>query len=661
MKHIALYAAVVAGASLPLLGTTAALANEDCASFAAPEPPVRMAYNYCTLAYTMAGWQEAEWRGEIQRLADKGYNAALVMAGMAKTWQLTLRELGASEEQIKSFIPDEWAQPWWLMGNLEGEGGPLSDAEIEKDAEMGRMIVREMKARGIRPVLQGFNGLVPTWSPSLPMFKDAKFVPQKKWGGYDRPILLSPLDPAYGRVAEIWYANLKKVYGIDNVNFLAGDLFHEGGKPGDLDVTACFRAVQAAQQKAFPGVVWMVQGWQRNPTKAAIAGLDARFTLVEKLVSDLALPPDKTGAGYGELPWIWCEVQNFGGNMGLFMGLQTFAQLGRAAKGGGAATFRGYGSLSEARNTTPAAADLFEEMMARPAGSEMSEEELDKWLVARAHVRYGFADTRIDDAWRILRRSIYACPYGNAAPTKNRERAPTQNKMLLKPDWGKDRPKHRATFVTGYRYWNAKDVIRAAELFTEVGAEIAARKPSSVGDASLLAFAYDWANVVRQILVDRGSDIMTAGMKENLERRKAYLECIAAMDDVMSCVPEFRLDFWESQGRAKAGERGARAFRRMFTTWNDPNRPTRELNDYTRREYAGLLRGYYMKRWEIFFGLSDGKGEFYEDAYKAALREFEIDFWKNGTQMSPMPHDDLAALAKAAKSALQRVARDGND
>ena len=151
---------------------------------------------------------------------------------------------------------------------------------------------------------------------------------------------------------------------------------------------------------------------------------------------------------------------------------------------------------------------------------------------------------------------------------------------------------------------------------------------------------------------------MTAGMKENLERRKAYLECIAAMDDVMSCVPEFRLDFWESQGRAKAGERGARAFRRMFTTWNDPNRPTRELNDYTRREYAGLLRGYYMKRWEIFFGLSDDKGEFGEDAYKAALREFEIDFWKNGTQMSPMPHDDLAALAKAAKAALQRVARD---
>ena len=32
--------------------------------------------------------------------------------------------------------------------------------------------------------------------------------------------------------------------------------------------------------------------------------------------------------------------------MGLFGGLHTFAQLGRAAKGKGAATFRGYGTLT---------------------------------------------------------------------------------------------------------------------------------------------------------------------------------------------------------------------------------------------------------------------------------------------------------------------------
>lgn len=47
-----------------------------------------------------------------------------------------------------------------------------------------------------------------------------------------------------------WYKNLEKVYGF-KPKYLAGDLFHEGGKTGDLDVTASVRAVQAAQQAAF--------------------------------------------------------------------------------------------------------------------------------------------------------------------------------------------------------------------------------------------------------------------------------------------------------------------------------------------------------------------------------------------------------------------------
>ena len=134
-----LIAAMVAAAS------AAAVANST--DVQAKAPPIRMAYNYCTLAYSLAGWQEAEWHAEIARLADKGYNAALVMAGMPKVWQLTLRELGASDGQIQAYIPDEWAQPWWLMGNLEGEGGPLTDEEIDKDAALGRMIAFCLKSR----------------------------------------------------------------------------------------------------------------------------------------------------------------------------------------------------------------------------------------------------------------------------------------------------------------------------------------------------------------------------------------------------------------------------------------------------------------------------------------------------------------------------------
>lgn len=639
-----LIAAMVAAAS------AAAVANSTDVQEKAP--PIRMAYNYCTLAYSLAGWQEAEWHAEISRLADKGYNAALVMAGMPKVWQLTLRELGASDGQIQAYIPDEWAQPWWLMGNLEGEGGPLTDEEIDKDAALGRMIVREMKSRGIRPVLQGFNGLMPTWSESLPSLAGANIVKQGNWAAYQRPFVLAPTDPAFARVAEIWYRNIRKVYEIDNVDFLAGDLFHEGGNTGGLDVTACFRAVQATQQKAFPGVVWMVQGWWSNPTKEAMAGLDPRFTIVEQLVDDMGDGANRN-SGYQNLPWIWCEVVNFGGNMGLFGGLHTFAQLGRAAKGEGAATFRGYGSLSEGYGPNPVVIDLFEDMMMRPVGFEMSEEELIAWLDAWADRRYGLAadpqfanlNAKLHEAWRLLRRSAYNCLHKQRAP---------KNAMTLVPGWDEklaDKAIDPTEYAKASRYWDPADVLRAAELFTEAGAEIAAKKPSAVGDPGLSAFAYDWANVVRQAIADRSTALLV-GMKGDKARCQAYLACFGAMDDVLACVPELRLDFWEKQAFGRAGARGPRAFRRMVTTWRNPYARARRLNDYARREYAGLMRGFYLKRWETLLACTDEAGNLDRKRFAATLNALEKDFWENGTKMEPMTEGNLAALAKRAKSAI---------
>jgi hypothetical protein len=37
----------------------------------------------------------------------------------------------------------------------------------------------------------------------------------------------------------------------------------------------------------------------------------------------------------------------------------------------------------------------------------------------------------------------------------------------------------------------------------------------------------------------------------------------------------------------------------MFTTWIE--RPRSNLNDYAHHQLAGMLSGYYAKRWETFF------------------------------------------------------------
>lgn len=51
---------------------------------------------------------------------------------------------------------------WWLMGNLEGWGGPVSDTLIEQQKELQQKILGRMRELGIEPVMQGFYGMVPT-------------------------------------------------------------------------------------------------------------------------------------------------------------------------------------------------------------------------------------------------------------------------------------------------------------------------------------------------------------------------------------------------------------------------------------------------------------------------------------------------------------------
>jgi alpha-N-acetylglucosaminidase len=212
-----------------------------------------IAYNFCTLSYTMAYWDEAQWTAELDRLSLYGFDMPLVQVGLQKVWQLTLRELGYPEEKIKQFLPDEASAAWWNMGNLEGLGGPLTQAEIERNARLGRWLVQDMKSRGMRPILLGFTGLVPHDLGDYlnrSKFGDVQIINQGHWvDGFVRPAVLAPTCAAFPRVAEIYYKHLKAVYGVQHVDAFAGDLFHEGGNARGLDVTTCARIVQAEQQK----------------------------------------------------------------------------------------------------------------------------------------------------------------------------------------------------------------------------------------------------------------------------------------------------------------------------------------------------------------------------------------------------------------------------
>ena len=583
---------------------TACLASTQayCAAEAAP-PPLRIAYNYCTLSYTFAYYSDAEWDVEIDRLAKAGYNVALVIDGTFKVWQATLRELGVSEEEIAKFIPDETARAWWLMDNLYGEGGPLDQKTIDEDGARGRRICAKMRAKGIEPILQGFYGM---WidCPNAVRTSGLRIIPQGRWQCYTRPPMIDPTCPAFAKIAAVWYRNLEKVYGF-KPKYLAGDLFHEGGKSKGVDVTAAARAVQRAQQAAFPGVTWVVQGWQRNPTPALLAGLDPTLTLIEALAPQMnAFDKDDAVCNYqwGDFPWVWCEVLNFGGKHGLHGNLKTFARLGRAAKGKGAKTFRGYGSLSEGFFTNPVCYDLFEEMMMRPVGSEMTDEELVAWLDNWVDSRYGLSNSQLPtpnsqlqtlrsqlrEAWKLLAETVYACPRDHGGPF--------ENLICAKPAWDVTRASSWGP-KSGPWYDSAK-LEKALGLMKKGASSLGIRSNRSPW-SPLDADVYD---VERQVRANRFRSLLPK-MKESPEARKEAEKIFASIcgEDISDVPPEFRLATYENRARARAGERGVKAWRRMITTWSDDAKFGRSsLADYAQREYAELMREYYIPRWREF-------------------------------------------------------------
>lgn len=554
------------------------------ATAASAPAPVRLAYNYCTLSYTFAYYGENEWVEEIDRLAKKGYNVAVVMDGTYKVWELTLRDLGCDEKDIFAFLPDECARAWWLMGNLEGEGGPLNQAIIDEDGRRGRFICDKMRERGIEPLLQGFYGMVPTYLAER--MRSLHTIPQGKWGGgeaYDRPAILDPTSEAFARFAAIWYKNIENVYGF-KPKYLAGDLFHEGGETGGLDVTASVRAVQAAQQTAFPGVTWVVQAWQANPTAAVCAGLDPRFTLIERLVDDMSSGSEEYWIeGFGELPWIWCEVLNFGGNHGLYGNLKTFARMGRAARGPAAKTFRGYGSLSEGFFTNPVCYDLFEDMMMRPLGTELTDDELAAWLDNWVDKRYDLTNSKLHEAWRILSETAYACP--------NRQEGAVDNLICAVPKW--DVVCARTWAPKTGLYYDASKLEKALTLMEEVAANVSLTE----------AFKCDLYDLRRQVRANKLRALLPR-LKDDAASREEFLAIGESMCEPDAYVPEkFRLSYWEDLARRRAGERGVKAWRRMITTWVNDSFGHTSLEDYANREYPELIRDYYLPRWRKFFFL----------------------------------------------------------
>lgn len=578
---------------------------------------LRYNFNYCTFSYTMAFWDWNRWQKEIDWMALHGINMPLAAVGTESVWRNMLLKLGYSEEEVGKFIAGPAFLAWWEMNNLEGWGGPLPLGWYKQQETLQKKILARMKEMGMKPVLPGYCGMVP---------HDAKqklglnVTDAGRWNSYQRPANLSPTDSRFAEIADLYYKELTRLYGKSD--YYSMDPFHESGNDAAVDYGKAGEALMSAMKRANPHAIWVVQGWNENPRPQMIANLKVGDLLVLDLFSesrqnfeDFCTGENTSGPGkkdfstskkegiYGKHQWLFCLLENFGGNVGLHGRMDQLLNNFYLATGKKDtpkqensslltlhSSLKGWGFTMEGSENNPV---MFELMSELPWRAEKITKE--DWIREYCYARYGVHDATIEKAWTLLAQSIYNCPKGNI------QQGTHESIFCARPSLNSYQV---STWSLMSNYYDPEDTRQAAILLTSVAEKYRGNNN----------FEYDLIDICRQALADQGrkqylktmADYKSFSRQEFKKDSNRFLKMILLQDKLLGTRQEFRLGHWieEARNLGKTAEEkdlyewNARV---QITTWG--NRICADnggLHDYGHKEWQGLLKDFYYLRWSTF-------------------------------------------------------------
>lgn len=558
---------------------------------------LRYAYNYCTYSYSMAFWDWERWEREIDWMALHGINLPLVATGMEVVWRDVLSGLGYDRASIDRFVAGPAFQAWWLMNNLEGWGGPCPEGWYEERAALTRRILARMRELDIEPVLPGYSGMLPS---------DARerlgldVADPGLWGSFRRPAFLQPEDPRFGEIADRYYDALEAAYGP--TRYFSCDPFHEGGSVAGVDLPASGRAILGAMKRRTPDAAWVIQAWQDNPRAAMIDALPDDDVVVLDLFSESRpqwgepSSPWYRPDGYGDHPWIYCMLLNFGGNVGLHGKLDYVIDgyYDACAHDRAGRTLRGVGITPEGIENNPVMYELLSELPWRKERFTSGE-----WLAGYLRARYGRSDEAVDAAWELLARSVYNCPKASTQEGTN------ESVFCARPTLDF---RTASTWAHSTDYYDPADVVEAARLLLSAADRFR-------GNAR---FEYDLVDIVRQAVAEAGklqqravAAAYRAGDREAFAAAaKRFLRLIQLQDRLLGTRAEFMVGRWIADARALGRTEADKALlewnaRVQISSWGDRAAAEGGLHDYAHKEWNGILRDLYAVRWQAWFDLME--------------------------------------------------------
>ena len=530
----------------------------------------------------------------------------------------------------------------------------LSRTWLQKQLILSYKIMARCIELGIDIILPGFSGHVPT--KFAEKIKGVQFYDGSRWFGMPHELtnlkFLDATDEFYVELGlkyqEIQYEIISSFLQIKHKNpdikhtiFLWLDQFNEltpkSGKSDYLQKSGenqlkSLQLKQYYQTGANIEIKWTVQGWMfvhmrkwwdNEKIKAYFAGIAADDILILDLIAEkgsMSGPTDE----FFKHDHVWCFLHNFGGGHGLSGNLGNIFQTLSNIKA--SPNMKGIGISMEGIHNNPI---LYHAVLYHSYRVDHDEIATESYLKQYIASRYGIiifemSDNEILKIWQKLADLMY-----NSA---NGKWSVTRSLILKRPSKGlvsgrsefiyniengvfkvvKDIPNKSDSKPGGFQTtavdYNVCDIMVITQDLMKFLVEIIENSDYKNHVLSVHSLANDVAELMRQ----SGSDFFQQvyliwkdpNIGEDIKKRMedVMLGIIDDTDAILSDFEYFRLDSWINDARGYGKDEQESDYfelnaRNLVTRWG----PNGEINDYSSREWNGLMSDYYKHRWQLLF------------------------------------------------------------
>ncbi|KAK6920761.1 Alpha-N-acetylglucosaminidase, N-terminal [Dillenia turbinata] len=639
--------------------------------------------NAVTSSYTFAWWDWERWEKEIDWMALQGINLPLAFTGQEAIWQKVFQKFNISRSDLNDFFGGPAFLAWSRMGNLHRWGGPLSQSWLDQQLILQKRILARMFELGMNPglyflyrentyffspyfpVLPAFSGNVPAALKNV--FTSAKITHLGNWFSVGSnpqwccTYLLDATDPLFVEIGKAFIEQqLEGSFSPSSFPFLPSyskissfifdlapdnvyssseygrtghiyncDTFDENTPPVDDPeyISSLGSAIFKAMESGDNDAVWLMQGWLfiydpfwRPPQmKALLQSVPVGKLVVLDLFAEVKSVWSTSEQFYG-VPYIWCMLHNFAGNIEMYGLLDSVGSGPIEARTSKNSTMLnlssspkvGVGMSMEAIEQNPVVYDLMSEM-----AFQHKKRDIKTWIEIYTERRYGRSLPSVKDAWNILYHTLYNCTDGKF--NKNRDVIvafpdvdpsfisipglamrednypsirTTVRRALLEEESNSYDPPHL--------WYSTAEVIHALELFLASGDELSGSN----------TFRYDLVDLTRQALAKYANQLFLTIIKAYqsndlhgvISDSRKFMDLVQDMDRLLASHEGFLLAACLTSPDPHSKLQYEWNARTQITMWFDNTEEEPSLlRDYANKYWSGLLNTYYGPRAGIYF------------------------------------------------------------